>query len=77
MNIDPIQQQAYLGEVAQHVTATTPLARFVPTAEAIPDETVDQWVEQGLKRGRGRMRVGLAVLACLALVAIPLIYFVR
>jgi len=59
MNIEPSQQQAYLGEVAQHATASTPLMRFVPAAAAVSDQTVDQWVEQELQRGRSRVRAGL------------------
>jgi hypothetical protein len=76
MNVEPTQQQAYLGEVTQHVTASTPLARFVPGAAAVPDQTVDEWVEQELQRGRRRVRAGLAMLACLVAVAIPLVFFV-
>jgi hypothetical protein len=53
-------------------TASTPLARFVPGASAVPDQMIDQWVEQELRRGRSSMRAGLAMLACLAVVAIPL-----
>ena len=77
MNIEPSQQPAYLGEVAQHATASTPLMRFVPAAAVVSDQTVDQWVEQELKRGRGRVRAGLAMLAILAMVAIPLVLLVR
>ena len=55
-------------------TATSPLARFVPTAATVPDQTVDQWVEQELKRDRRRVRTGVAMLVCLAVVAIPLIF---
>lgn len=77
MSIEPDPQQAYLGEVARHATASTPLARFVPAAAAVPDETVDQWVEQELQRGRRRVRAGLAMLSLLAVAAIPLILFVR
>jgi len=77
MNVEPTQQQAYLGEVAQHASASTPLARFVPAAAAVPDQTVDQWVEEELQRGRYRMRAGLAVLVVVAVVAIPLVLLVR
>jgi hypothetical protein len=78
MNIEPRQQQAYhLGEVAQHATASTPFMRFVPAAAVVSDQTVDQWVEQELKRGRRRVRAGLAMLAILAMVAIPLVLLVR
>jgi len=52
--------------------ASTPLARFVPGASTVPDQMVDQWVEQELRRGRSSMRAGLTMLACLAVVAIPL-----
>jgi hypothetical protein len=67
--------QAELRELAQHVAsaAATPLARFAPGASAVPDQLVDQWVEQELRRGRCSMRAGLAMLACLAVVAIPLV----
>jgi len=30
--------------------ASPPIAHFVPTAAAVPDHTVDQWVEQELNR---------------------------
>ena len=77
MNIEPTQQQAYLGELTQHATTSTPLMRFVPAAAAVSDQTVDQWVEQELRRGRRRVRAGLAMLAILAMVAIPLVLLVR
>jgi hypothetical protein len=77
MNIEPDPRQPYLGVLTQQVTASTPIARFVPTAAAVPEETVDQWVEQELQRGRRRMRAGLGLLALLAAVAIPLILFVK
>ena len=61
--------------MTEHVaaTASTPLVRFVPGASAVPDQMVDQWVEQELRRGRSSVRAGLAMLACLAVVAIPLV----
>jgi hypothetical protein len=73
MNAEPTPSE--LREMTQHVatTASTPLARFVPGASAVPDQMVDQWVEQELRRGRGSVRAGLAILACLAVVAIPLV----
>ena len=72
MSVDQTHLQAALPDLAQHAaTATSPLVRFVPTAATVPDQTVDQWVEQELRRGRCRVRAGLAV------VAIPLIFFVR
>lgn len=73
MNAEPTQSE--LRDVAQHVaaTASTPLARFVPGASAVPDQMVDRWVDQELRRGRSSVRAGLAMLACLAVVAIPLI----
>jgi hypothetical protein len=78
MTVDQNRLQAALPELAQHVaTATSPLARFVPAAAAVPEQTVDQWVEQELRRGRCRVRAGLAMLALLAVVAIPLIFFVK
>ena len=77
MNIEPSQQQAYLGEVAQHATASTPLMRFVPAAAVVSDQTVDQWVEQELQDRRRRVRAGLAMLAITAMVAIPLVLLVR
>jgi hypothetical protein len=76
--VDQNHLQAALPDLAQHVaTATSPLARFVPTTAAVPDQTVDQWVEQELRRGRCRVRAGLVMLALLAVAAIPLIFFVR
>ena len=78
MSVDQTHLQAALPDLAQHAaTATSPLARFVPTAATVPDQTVDQWVELELRRGRCRVRAGLAMLALLAVVAIPLIFFVR
>ena len=78
MSVGQTHLQAALPDLAQHAaTATSPLARFVPTAATVPDQTVDQWVEQELRRGRCRVRAGLAMLALLAVVAIPLIFFVR
>jgi hypothetical protein len=72
MNAEPTQSE--LRDLAQHVAAAvaSPLTRFVPGASAVPDQMVDQWVEQELRRGRSSMRAGLAMLACLAVVAIPL-----
>ena len=73
MNMEPTQSE--LRDLAQHVaaTASTPLARFVPGASAVPDQMVDQWVEQELRRGRSSVRAGLAMLACIAVAAIPLV----
>ena len=77
MSVDHTHLQAALPDLAQHAaTATSPLARFVPSAAAVSDRTVDQWVEQELRRGRCRVRAGLAMLALLAVVAIPLIFLV-
>jgi hypothetical protein len=72
MNAEPTPSE--LRQMTQNVaaTASTPLARFVPGASAVPDQMIDQWVEQELRRGRSSMRAGLAMLACLAVVAIPL-----
>jgi hypothetical protein len=78
MDAQPIHHQADLGDLAQHVaSASTPITRFVPSAATVSDQTVDQWVEQELRRGRCRVRAGLAMLALLAVAAIPLIVFVR
>ena len=73
MNTEPTQSE--LRDLAQHVAtaAASPLARFVPDASAVPDQMVDQWVEQELRRGRSSVRAGLAMLACLAVVAVPLV----
>jgi hypothetical protein len=73
MNAEPTQSE--LREMTHHVaaTASTPLARFVPGASTVPDQMVDQWVEQELRRGRSSVRASLAVLACLAVVAVPLV----
>ena len=76
--MDHTHLQAALPESTQHIaTATSPLARFVPAAATVSDQTVDEWVEQELQRGRFRMRAGLAVLALLAVAATPLVLFVR
>jgi hypothetical protein len=73
MNAEPNQSE--LRDLAQHVAtaAATPLTRFVPGASAVPDQTIDQWVEQELRRGRSSVRAGLAMFACLAVVAVPLV----
>ena len=73
VNAEPTQSE--LREMTQHVaaTASTPLARFAPGASAVPDQMVDQWVEQELRRGRSSVRAGLAMLVCLAVVAVPLV----
>ncbi len=78
MSVDHTHLQADLPDLAQHaVTTTSPLARFVPTAATISDQTVDQWVEQEFRRGRSRVRAGIAMLALLAAAAIPLVLFVK
>jgi hypothetical protein len=70
--------QADLPDLAPSAaTATSPLARFLPTAATVSDQTVDQWVEQELQRGRRRVRAGLAMLAVLAVAAIQLVLFVK
>ncbi len=75
MSVDHTHPQADLPDLTQPVaTATSPLARFVPTAAMVADQIVDQWVEQELKRGQRRVRNGVAMLICLAVVAIPLIF---
>lgn len=73
MNAEPTQSE--LRDMAQHVAtaASTPLGRFAPGVSAVPDQMVDQWVEQELRRGRSSVRAGLAMLAFLAGVAIPLV----
>jgi hypothetical protein len=75
VNAEPIQSE--LRELAQHVAtaAASPLTRFVPDASAIPDQMVDQWVKQELRRGRSSVRAGLAMLACLAVMAMPLVFW--
>ena len=73
--MDHTHLQADLPDLVQPAaTATSPLARFVPTAATVADQTVDQWVELELKRDRRRVRTGVAMLVCLAVVAIPLIF---
>jgi hypothetical protein len=73
MNVDPAQSD--IPNLAQHVTTapSTPLARFVPGASIVSDQTVDQWVEQELRRGRCRVRAGLAMLGFLAMAAVPVV----
>ena len=73
MTAQPTQSE--LQDLAQHVAtaASTPLARFVPSASMVPDQMVEQWVEQELRRGHSSVQAGLAVLVCLAVVAIPLV----
>ena len=74
MNAEPTQSE--LRDLAQYVAtaaAASPLTRLVPGASVVPDQVVDQWVEQELRRGRSSVRAGLAMLACLAVVAVPLV----
>ncbi len=78
MSVDHTRLQAGLPDLAQHAaTTTSPLARFVPTAAAISDQTIDRWVEQELRRGRSRVRAGVAMLVLLAVAAIPLVLLVK
>jgi hypothetical protein len=77
MNAQTADHQMDPGELTQHVTPSAPLARFVPSAATASDQTVDQWVEQELQRGRRRVRAGLAMLAFLAVAAVPLVLLVR
>lgn len=78
MSADHTHLQADFPNVMQSVaTATSPLARFAPTAATVSDQTVDEWVEQELRQGRCRMRAGLAMLAFLAGVAIPVILLLK
>ena len=72
MNAEPTQSE--LRDLTQHVAtaASIPLARFVPGASMVPDQMVDQWVEQELRRGRSSARAGLVMLGCLAVAAVPL-----
>lgn len=73
MNTQPTLSE--LRDLSQHVAtaASTPLGRFVPGASTVPDQMVDQWVEQELRRGRSSVRTGLVLLFCLAVAAIPLV----
>ena len=73
MNAQPTQSE--LRDLAQHVAtaAATPLARFVPAASTVSDQTVDQWVEKELRRGRCRVRAGIIMLIGLAVVGVPLL----
>ena len=78
MTAQSIDHPAGLGDPAQPLASpSTPIARFVPGAAPVPDQTVDQWVEQELPGGRRRVRAGLVMLALLAVVAIPLVLFVK
>jgi hypothetical protein len=78
MSVDHTHLQADLAELMPPVaTATSPLARLAPTAATVSDQTVDRWVEEELRRGRCRMRAGLAMLAFLAGLAIPLVLFLN
>jgi hypothetical protein len=78
MSVNHTHLQADLPNMMQYVaTATSPLARFAPTAATVSDQTVDEWVEQELRRGHCRMRRGLAILAFLAGVAIPVILLLK
>jgi hypothetical protein len=78
MSVDHTHLKADLPNMTQDVaTATSPLARFAPTAAMVPDQTVDEWVEQELRRGDCRMRAGLAMLAFLAGVAIPVVLLLK
>jgi hypothetical protein len=69
MNAERTRQANHSRALAQHAAT----ARLVPTASAVPDRTIDEWVERELQHGRCRVRAGLAILACIAVVAIPLL----
>jgi hypothetical protein len=76
MSVNQIHPQAEFPSVPRPATAS-PLTRFAPTAATVSDYTVDQWVEQELRRGRSRMRAGLAMLAFLAGLAIPIVLLLK
>jgi hypothetical protein len=78
MSVDHTHFQADFPELTPRVaTATSPLARLAPTAATVSDQTVDRWVEEELRPGRCRMRAGLAMLAFLAGMAIPLLLLLK
>ncbi len=78
MSVDHTHLKADFPSMTQYVaTGKSPLTRFAPTAATVSDQTVDEWVAQELRRGRSRMRAGLAMLAFLAGVAIPVILLLK
>lgn len=66
------EAQALAREVA--VSVSPPLARFVPSAPAHSDPSIDRWVEREQRRCR---KCKPAVLMILVLLAVAAILFVR
>lgn len=54
---------------------STPLSRLVPSASAVSDRSIDEWVEREQRRGRCSVKLGVAVLAGISLAAIALAVF--
>jgi hypothetical protein len=54
-----------MAAVAEHVpmSRSTPLARLVPSAPAVADQSIDEWVEREQRRGRCSIAVGMTILA--------------
>lgn len=78
MSVDHTHLQARIPDLAHGVaTRMSPITRFAPSAPTVSDQAVDRWVEQELRRGRCRIRAGLAMLAFLAGVAIPVILLLK
>jgi hypothetical protein len=72
MNAPNSSQQAEVQVSADKVAtaAATPLARFVPTASAVSDQTVDEWVEREQRRGRSSIKIGAVLLVAVSLASL-------
>jgi hypothetical protein len=77
MSVQDSPKQADIQILANQVAvaASTPLARFVPSASVVPDRHVDEWVERGQRRDRRSIKIGLTILAVTSLTAIALATF--
>lgn len=75
MTVQPSSKQSDIAALAEHVamTTATPLARLVPSASAVPDRSIDEWVEREQRRGRCSIAVGLTILAVVVLAAAALV----
>lgn len=71
--LQPTEVQALAREVA--VAASTPLARFVPSAPAHSDPSIDRWVEREQRRCRKCVPVALTILGLLSATAILLVWW--
>lgn len=71
--LQPTEAEALAREVA--VSASTPLARFVPSARAHSDPSIDRWVEREQRRCRKCKAAGLTIVGLLSVAAILLVWW--